>query len=155
MENTEKLSFSIAYPGKPEAYARERTGRGHFYNPKSGKAKLLKEYVAKNMPKKIRERMKKIIANKDAVYYVSFDLVFLIPIAKSDSKKKRAAKLEGSIRPATRPDIDNYLKFVMDALHDVLYDDDKRVTKISGSKEYGETEVGTTYINVEINIIEE
>ena len=35
-----------------------------------------------------------------------------------------------------RKDVDNMLKFVMDAAHDVLYDDDKCVVEIRASKKF-------------------
>lgn len=42
-------------------------------------------------------------------------------VPKSDSKATRAAKLEGFIRPTKKPDMDNVVKLVADALNQVAY----------------------------------
>ena len=38
------------------------------------------------------------------------------------------------ILPAQRPDIDNYQKLLLDAMHDVIYEDDSRVVLMEGQK---------------------
>ena len=50
---------------------------------------------------------------------------FAIP--KSAPKKKRSLMEDGSIRPIKRPDADNVLKTVADALNGVAYHDDAQI----------------------------
>ena len=57
-------------------------------------------------------------------------------IPKSFSKKKVAAALAGLIRPLVKPDIDNIVKVVCDALNSVAYHDDKQIIKIVTEKFY-------------------
>ena len=59
-------------------------------------------------------------------------------IPKSFSKKKQQAALDSQIRPTTKPDIDNVVKCVCDALNKVAYNDDTQVIRLSAEKYYGD-----------------
>lgn len=59
-------------------------------------------------------------------------------IPKAFSKKKRLEALEGKIRPTKKPDIDNILKSVFDALNKVAYLDDTQIVKINVEKFYAD-----------------
>lgn len=62
-------------------------------------------------------------------------MVFVMPIPKSYSKKKQAA-LVGA--PHTKkPDLDNLVKAVLDALNGKAFADDSVISCINASKEYG------------------
>lgn len=61
-------------------------------------------------------------------------------IPKSTSKKKRETMLSGEVRPTKKPDGDNILKAVADALNGVAYKDDAYVVKMEIEKYYGEPE---------------
>lgn len=67
---------------------------------------------------------------------VTMVLVFTIP--KSASNKKKAEMIEGTIRPIKRPDIDNCIKAVTDALNGLAYKDDSQIVQIYCEKIYGE-----------------
>ena len=69
---------------------------------------------------------------------IKASIVAVFPVPKSDSKKKRAQKLEGTIRPTTKPDCDNIAKAVLDALNHIAYDDDSQVVSLEVQKKYGE-----------------
>ena len=60
------------------------------------------------------------------------------PIPASWSGKRKARALIGEIRPG-KPDLDNVVKCVVDALNHVAYDDDKRVAWIVAEKHYAES----------------
>lgn len=59
-------------------------------------------------------------------------------IPKSDSKKKRKAKLEGKIRPTKKPDVDNVVKVVADSLNGIAYRDDTQIVDVQCRKFYSE-----------------
>ena len=59
-------------------------------------------------------------------------------IPKSFSKKKRAEALNGNLRPQTKPDIDNVVKVVCDALNSVAYRDDTQVIRVVAEKVYSD-----------------
>lgn len=58
------------------------------------------------------------------------------PIPKSFSKKKAAAAEAGEIYPTTKPDADNYLKGVKDALKGIMWVDDSQVVDVYARKRY-------------------
>lgn len=65
------------------------------------------------------------------------ELLVFMPVPKSDSKKERALKLDGSKRPTHKPDVDNVLKVYGDALNKLCYPDDKSIVSVSVEKFYG------------------
>lgn len=54
------------------------------------------------------------------------------------SNKKRFLALNGTTRPTTRPDVDNLLKAILDALNGIAFVDDAQIVSIEASKAYGE-----------------
>lgn len=67
---------------------------------------------------------------------LSFDFYFKIP--KAASKVKRMSMMNGSIRPLTRPDASNCIKFYEDCLKGLVFDDDSQVVEIKARKFYSE-----------------
>lgn len=57
-------------------------------------------------------------------------------VAKSDSKRKRQAKLDGMIRPTKKPDCDNVGKIIADALNGIAYRDDAQIVSMIVEKYY-------------------
>ena len=57
-------------------------------------------------------------------------------VPKSASKKNRAAMLERKIRPTKKPDCDNVLKCIADALNGIAYYDDAQIVHAEISKDY-------------------
>ncbi|WP_262315385.1 RusA family crossover junction endodeoxyribonuclease [Lacticaseibacillus parakribbianus] len=60
------------------------------------------------------------------------------PIQKSGSKRLRAAKAAGLIRPTVKGDTDNYFKAITDALTGLVWIDDAQIVDSSCSKYYTE-----------------
>lgn len=58
------------------------------------------------------------------------------PIPKSASKAAREDMLAGRTVPTVKPDIDNVLKAVLDALNGAAFTDDKCAVQLSGDKVY-------------------
>lgn len=79
--------------------------------------------------------------------YVSVNVSAFFPVPKSYSKKKREDCLERRLRPDKKPDMDNILKVVLDALNKVAYEDDKQVVELIGRKYYTESD-GYLWISV-------
>jgi Holliday junction resolvase RusA-like endonuclease len=63
-------------------------------------------------------------------------MVFGVPA--SWSKAKRAAALAGEIVPTKKPDIDNAVKAICDALNAIVWVDDVQVTDLLARKRFGE-----------------
>ena len=65
-------------------------------------------------------------------------VIACLPVPASLSKAKRAAALAGTMRPTTRPDVDNYAKAALDALNTIVWRDDSQVVDLYVSKFYDE-----------------
>lgn len=61
-------------------------------------------------------------------------------IVKSASKKDKERMLCGELKPTKKPDIDNIVKIICDALNNVAYKDDTQVVELEVKKVYGEPE---------------
>lgn len=69
---------------------------------------------------------------------LTLEAEFFFEPPASVSKKRRAAMLSGE-EPCLNPkDVDNLLKFLMDASNGILWHDDHQVVRISGFKAYAE-----------------
>lgn len=72
----------------------------------------------------------------DSILRMQIRAYFRIP--SSFSKKKQAACREGIVRPAKKPDADNIIKSICDALNDVAYKDDAQVVEVQLRKFYSD-----------------
>lgn len=63
-------------------------------------------------------------------------VMFYMPIPKATSNKARERMAAGLEVPAKKPDIDNLLKAVLDALNGKAYHDDNQIVEISAKKLY-------------------
>jgi Holliday junction resolvase RusA-like endonuclease len=119
--------------GEPVAQGRPRatTINGHIrmYDPK--KSSDFKNYVrlvaSEHRPDKLLEGP------------ISLTVKVYKKTLKSFSKKKIAAAESGQLRPTSKPDVDNYVKGVKDALKNVIWKDDSQVVDLHISKWYSET----------------
>lgn len=58
------------------------------------------------------------------------------PVPKSSSKRIKAGMLNGQIRPTKKPDTDNIIKIICDALNGIAYKDDAQIVSNSIDKLY-------------------
>ena len=126
-------SVTFQVPGKPQGKARART----YYNPAS------KKHVSHTPDNTVL--YENLIA--DGFYMergtpVTLRIVarFLPPKSVSKKKKKQKQMLEGEILPLKKPDMDNIVKVVADALNGVAYHDDTQVILVSAKKAYSAME---------------
>lgn len=57
---------------------------------------------------------------------------------KSWTKKELQQAKSGKLRPTKRPDIDNYVKSVLDGANGILWKDDSQIVSLLASKHYDE-----------------
>ena len=117
-------------PGRPFGKARPRKGKFGVYNPK-----VNKDYE-ESIRKAYRAATGIIAEPVDKPIWLCVECIY--PIPKATPKKKRELMLNEKIFPLVRPDIDNCLKSVMDALNGLAYLDDKQVALVHMKKRYGE-----------------
>ena len=79
---------------------------------------------------------------------VSMEIVAYFGTPASASKKKISSMLMGLLRPTKKPDCDNIIKIICDALNGLAYKDDAQVVYVSLCKKYA------TVPRVEVSITE-
>ena len=133
------------YQGEPVGKGRPRvTARGgkfaHAYTPKK----------TKDFENDIRFAFNVSNCEKVPVYSKETSIVaymvFAFGVPKSYSKKKREACLLGEVAHTKKPDIDNCIKAVLDALVGGAFEDDSQVVTIYAQKIYAEE----PYVDVKI-----
>lgn len=129
--------IKFTYHGEAVGKGRPRvTARGgkyaHAYTPKKTKDfedAIRFEFMAGNceqMP--VYEREKTLKA----------EVLIGMPIPKSYPKYKQALCRCRMIAPAKKPDIDNVLKSIFDALNGAAFEDDSQIVKIVAEKVYAD-----------------
>lgn len=61
---------------------------------------------------------------------------FGMPIPKSTTRTIRAQMIDGLMKHTKKPDVDNLIKSVLDALNGIAWEDDAQIVKVSATKEY-------------------
>lgn len=115
------------------------TKTGHVYTPKA--TQNFEELV------QFCCRMAHRGVVKPAEGPVSVTIKAYHPIPRSAPKYKREKMLSGALVPVTKPDADNVIKIVLDALNGMAYRDDKQVTILRYLKRYAEDPA--VYVRVE------
>jgi Holliday junction resolvase RusA-like endonuclease len=131
--------------GEPVAQGRPRAttiaGKVRMYDP--AKSRDYKDYI-------------RLAASQEAPETPLEGALLLVvdiyrPIPKSFSKKKTAQAEAGEIRPTTKPDVDNYIKTIKDALKNIMWRDDSQVVEVVARKWYSQK----PRIEVEIQPLEQ
>ncbi|MED4628052.1 RusA family crossover junction endodeoxyribonuclease [Bacillus pumilus] len=135
-----KIAFTVY--GEPVAQGRPRAthmnGMTRLYDPK--KSRDFKQYV------------KLAASDHRPDQLLTGPLELRVKVYKSTLKsfsKKKAAEAErGELRPAKKPDVDNYIKGIKDGLNKVIWQDDSQIVDLHVSKFYSsspriEVEVST------------
>lgn len=140
-ENRIKKFFEFEVIGDIKGKARPRinTYTCRAYTPCDTKdyETLIKQYFKIKYPK-----YEPILEGRISVKIVAY---FKIP--KGTSKKKTESMLKGDISPTKKPDIDNIVKIILDALNKMAFNDDNQITKIEVEKAYAVEE--KVYIRIE------
>ena len=125
------MKREIIIDGEPCGKGRPRfTRNGHAYTPEKTvtyennvRFAYLSEYGRQKFPETSQLRL---------------EVKAFYGIAKSDSKKRKAAKIQGTIRPTKRPDMDNIVKAIADGLNAIAYHDDAQIVECSVEKWYSD-----------------
>lgn len=71
---------------------------------------------------------------------VQVDINAYFEIPKQAKKADKNLMLQNKINPTKKPDIDNIVKVILDALNGTAFKDDIQITKLNVEKTYSETE---------------
>lgn len=77
---------------------------------------------------------------------LAIQITAFYPIPKSKSKRIRADMIAGVIRPTKKPDCDNIVKIICDALNELAYKDDSQIVTTQIAKYYAE--VPRTFVKI-------
>ncbi len=134
------MAFRFIVDIPPTGKARPRMTRsGHVYTPKEtveAEKKIAEAFLAAGG---------KLIPKGKAV---GMEVLAFFPIPKSFSMKKWNDAIDGNILPTKKPDADNILKLVADALNGIAYDDDAQIAWMEINKAYAPREDGYMVITI-------
>lgn len=130
------MTFHV--PGKPQGKARART----YYNPSAGRHVSMTPDQTVLYENLIKDRF---LGQSQGFYLergtpVTLRIVARFLPAKSVSKKRRLDMLEGREFPLKKPDMDNIVKVVADALNGTAYHDDTQIVLVVAKKAYSAVE---------------
>lgn len=128
------MTIKFKVLGEPKGKQRPRLcvirGRSIVYTPKQ-----TTEYE-----QKIRASYKRLTSEKfPRGTPLEIEITALFSIPKKFNKEQRQKALNGEIFPIKKPDGDNIIKIILDALNNTAYFDDSQVCGINFVKIYGET----------------
>jgi Holliday junction resolvase RusA-like endonuclease len=120
--------MNLVYYGEPKAQARPRKSgaNGFFYDPSKGLKQWLLAQIVSQLPPNF----------KPLEVALEVDMRFYRAMPTGGSKKDKILMELGVLRPIGRPDIDNYIKLVQDALNKTLYKDDSNIVTLRAEKYY-------------------
>lgn len=124
------MQIKFTVPGEPQGKARPRFSRqnGRTYTP--DKTVLYENLIRTEY---LRQCPGLRFADKEQLV-MHIRAYYSIPV--SASKVRQAAMAEGLIRPVKKPDADNIIKVVADALNKVAYRDDADLVQVGLEKFY-------------------
>ena len=129
------MTFLVTFkvPGKPQGKGRPRFARvGKFVRTYTDSKTKTNEDTIKQIASIAMGASKPLETALEAFIYIS------LAIPPSYSKKRKEACLNGSEKPTTRGDIDNFCKQVMDSCNGIIYVDDRQIISLHSTKVYGE-----------------
>ena len=126
-EKNKEFEFEVIGDIKGKARPRVNTYTCQVYTPNNTKdyENLVKQYFKIHYPNSgpLENRV-----------FVKITAYFKIP--KNTSKKDLKLIEEGILSPTKKPDIDNVVKIVLDALNKLAFKDDNQITKLEVEKCY-------------------
>jgi Holliday junction resolvase RusA-like endonuclease len=121
----------IEFPGVPVAKARARLGRNHnIYTP--APTAIYQDALGYAVRASMGRTHKRLTGP------VELCLVVRLPIPIHWTIARKAAARAGKLRPAVKPDIDNFLKMVADACTGIAFTDDRQIVRSVVDKIYSD-----------------
>jgi Holliday junction resolvase RusA-like endonuclease len=133
------MKYEFEVPGQIKGKGRPRVNSytGMVYTPTTTKdyEYLVEQYFLLKYPK-----------FKPLEGRVAVNITAMFGIPKSTKKQDIEKMLENSISPTKKPDIDNIVKIILDAMNKFAFKDDTQITKLGVEKIYGTEEKVTISI---------
>ena len=119
-------SFEFTVYTSPRPKKRPKVYRWSTVNPSEKDEKLLAGKI-----KSLSNCPKKPLAGQ-----ISVDFKFYINPPKSTPKWQLPIMEQAILRPNKSPDLDNYVKLILDSLNGILWEDDRYIIEINSAKYY-------------------
>jgi Holliday junction resolvase RusA-like endonuclease len=113
------MEYHFIVNGEPKTLKRHRFSKGKTYNPSK------QDQI--NFADSLKWDPDKIISSD-----MEIEMKFYFERPKSHKKSKKS----NHPNYPQKKDLDNLVKFVLDAMNKVVYDDDRRVVRLTAVKEY-------------------
>lgn len=124
------IEFEI--PGPPKGKGRGRIiKKGAFHSIKTPEDTVQYENLVKMMA---AQQMGDI---PPALGAVLVHITAVFPIPASTSKKRQELMRTCNLEPLGKPDLDNIMKIICDAMNQIVYKDDSQITQARAFKIYG------------------
>lgn len=140
--------ITITIPGDavPKGRPRLSTIAGHATAYTPAKTRAHEGYLRAMFAQEMAQRGLQPLTGAVAV-----TITVIRAIPKSAKKRDIPEMIAGLKRPATRPDIDNYAKAVLDAANGVLFVDDGQICRLMCEKRFADAvgAPGSTHVTVE------
>lgn len=122
------MNFTI--PGEPQGKARPRVVRT------GGVSRAYTPEKTVNYENYVKLEFQRQCGVPFVMGPLSVEIVACFGVPASASKKKTAAMLAGQVLPTKKPDCDNIIKIICDALNGLAYKDDAQIVHVSIRKKY-------------------
>lgn len=141
MEETIKFEVPVTPYGKGRPRFSRQNGKIRTYTPSHTRLheQTFKIYARQAMGSRYPFEKGTGIAVKVTAFF---------PVPPSYKKSKRAACLANVVKHMVKPDIDNVVKAILDAMNDCVYFDDSQVYKVEVEKRYTEKPEGFYRVEV-------
>lgn len=127
------MEIKFTVPGPPKGKQRPRVcrinGQSVAYTPRQ-----TIEY--EKLVRASYTGVSKMFFDKNIPLEISIIALFSVP--QSISKRLKNSMLKGDILPTKKPDSDNIIKIILDALNGICYHDDSQICRIYFEKKYSE-----------------
>lgn len=140
-----RCQLRVVIPGEPIALARPRAfirGNGiGFYDSQSRDKRQVSDWMERSLRACFDSENKEIVidaSNLSCAESIHVKAVFTLPVPRNRNRSEINAILWGLAKPNTKPDLDNYIKFYLDAGNGILWRDDCVITSITAKKRYGD-----------------
>lgn len=123
------MTVSFVIPMKPSGKERPRLANGVVYTPAKTKAyeNFIKGcYIEQCGDVSFGDRS------------IRMNITAYVPVLTKFRKTEKIAALNGELKPTAKPDADNILKAILDALNELAYDDDRYIYQISVERIYSD-----------------
>ena len=130
------LLIPVIPTGKGRPRLTTQGGFAHTYTPPK----------TRQAEDEIRTHLNRLWHGKPLEGQISMDVTFFMSIAKSTSRKRANAMIG---KPhSSKPDLDNLLKLLCDALNGIVFKDDSQIWNLTSEKQYH------SYPRIEVSIEE-